>query len=87
MSAWLTRSLETHADRAVIHDAAGAYTYADLAADVARWRTGLLREVAPLSIVVFDGDYCRGAVSLMLKVAPRRKFPLASTKGRSAVLA
>jgi long-chain acyl-CoA synthetase len=66
MSAWLTRSLDTYADRAVIHDAAGAYTYADLASDVARWRTGLLREVAPLSIVVFDGDYCRGAVSLLV---------------------
>jgi long-chain acyl-CoA synthetase len=66
MAAWLTASLATHAARAVIHDAAGAYTYADLAADVERWRAGLLSGLVPSSIVVFDGDYSRGAVSLLV---------------------
>lgn len=66
MAAWLTQSLASHADRAVIHDAAGAYTYADLSADVERWRGDMLRGLTPASIVVFDGDYSRGAVSLLV---------------------
>jgi acyl-CoA synthetase (AMP-forming)/AMP-acid ligase II len=66
MAAWLMESMQARADQAAIHDPLGAYTYASLVADIGRWRDGLLRQLQPGSVVAFDGDYGRGAVSLMV---------------------
>ena len=66
MATWLMDAVRARAGQAVIHDSRGAYTYADLAADIDRWRQGLLRQIEPGSVVAFDGDYGRGAVSLLV---------------------
>jgi long-chain acyl-CoA synthetase len=66
MAAWLLQSMESRADLPAIHDSGGIYTYAQLAADVDRWRNGILHGLEPGSVVAFDGDYGRGAVSLLL---------------------
>jgi acyl-coenzyme A synthetase/AMP-(fatty) acid ligase len=66
MAAWLMESMQSRANQAAIHDPLGAYTYGSLVADIGRWRDGLLQQLAPGSVVAFDGDYGRGAVSLMV---------------------
>ncbi len=66
MAAWLETAMASRAEQAAIHDDAGAYTYGSLTADVGRWRSGLLRQIAPGAVVAFDGDYGRGAVSLLV---------------------
>jgi acyl-coenzyme A synthetase/AMP-(fatty) acid ligase len=67
---WLTESMAARADSdrtlEAIHDGRGVYTYGELTRDVGRWRDGLLRQIAPRSVVAFDGDYDRGAVSLLV---------------------
>lgn len=72
MSAWLLQSMSTRTEHAAIHDAQGTYTYAQLVTDVDRWRQGVLQAVEPGSVVAFDGDYGRGAVSLLIALVMGR---------------
>jgi long-chain acyl-CoA synthetase len=66
VAAWLMEAMRGRAGQAAIHDRDGVYTYAELVEDIERWRGGLLRQVPPASVVAFDGDYGRGAVSLLV---------------------
>jgi long-chain acyl-CoA synthetase len=72
MSAWLADSMASRGDRVAIFDADGGYSYADILRDARRWCDGLLQDIPPGAIVAFDGDYGRGAVSLLLGLVMRR---------------
>lgn len=71
---WLLDSMAARGDRPAVVDRRGECSYAELATLTAAWLQGPLDRIRPGAVVGFDGDYGRGAISLLLALLHHRSI-------------